>query len=193
MAAITTAVTTIVLGVTAIVLGAYSAAAQAKAQSDMADYNSDVANAQAEQERLNAEAAQHQAEMEAIAVEQNAAQQEKLEREHNRKLKALNRARSGASGLANEGTPLLWEIEQAQNMEVNALEIRRQGQTDAQNVRYQGYLNSLAGQQSANSYLAQSQSYKQMASNSRSIGAINATSSAVSGAASMSSSLIPKN
>lgn len=160
----------IVAGVVGGVVGGVGAYQQAQAQED-------IANWQAEQEQINADAAQQQAEVAAQAREADARQQEMMEREKNAKIKAQNRANAGVQGLDNTGTALLYNIDVARQMELNALEVRRQGINDAAMIRWQGDMGVYNHSVAAEGYSAQ-------AANASAAKGWNTTGSTISGASS---------
>jgi len=156
--------------ITAAVISAVNSAKQAQAQQDAAQWQADQAEA-------NANAARQQAEAAAQVREADAAQQELLARKRNASLKAENRANAGAQGVDNTGTSLLNDIALARDMELNALEVRRQGVNDAAMIRWQGELTA------ANS-LVSARGYQFQADNAAAAKGWNTASSAISGGAS---------
>lgn len=120
----------------------------------------------AEMERQNAVRAQAAAEQQAIAVEQDATARERAMRERNKALLAKNRSRIGAGGLDYSGTPLLVEINNAMNMELDVLQERNNAANEAQNVRYQGHLGYVNHSNQASMYSSRASQYGRAAKNS---------------------------
>ena len=121
------------------------------------------AEALAEQERANAKRAELAAEQQAKQIEQKQAAEERIQRERNRSLLAQNRARIGAGGLDYSGTPLLVEIGNAMDMELDLQNSRIDAQNEMQNVRYQGSLLSISHENQARGYDYQSKQYRKAA------------------------------
>jgi|GEM_PF-6908879 len=148
-------------------ISAVSAYQTAEAQKNMAQWQSDQA-------KVNAQASADQANAAADAREADAAQQEKLEREKNEKIKAQNRANAGVQGIDNSGSSLLYDISTAKQMELNALEIRRQGENDAAMIRWQG-------QMGAYNSLVSAEGYQYQADNAAAAQGLNTAAGAISG------------
>lgn len=120
----------------------------------------DNAAAMAEQERLNAQRAQQAANQKAIAIEQEATVKEQIQRQKNKALLAQNRARIGAGGLDYSGTPLLVEIDNAMDMELDIQNDRISTQNRMQEERYQGHLLAVSHENRARTLDYQKKQYK---------------------------------
>lgn len=125
------AIPLIITGISTL-FGVYSAFSQAQAQEKMANYNARMAEYQAEANRRNAQAAQNAA-----------AYQEDRHRERARKLMSSMRSLYGASGVAEEGTPLLVMEESAANAELDAQAIRYQGNVQSMQYTSQAALDKM--------------------------------------------------
>lgn len=152
LTAISTAVSVAVSVATAITSGVIGYQ-QNKAQAKNAE-------AMAEQERANAERARAASEQQAKQIEQKQAAEERIQRERNRSLLARNRARIGAGGLDYSGTPLLVEIGNAMDMELDLQNSRINAQNEMQNARYQGHLLSVSHENNARGYDYQAKQYR---------------------------------
>lgn len=150
--AISTAVSVAVSVATAITSGVIGYQ-QNKAQAKNAE-------AMAEQERANAERARAASEQQAKQIEQKQVAEERIQRERNRSLLAQNRARIGAGGLDYSGTPLLVEIGNAMDMELDLQNSRINAQNEMQNARYQGHLLSVSHENNARGYDYQAKQYR---------------------------------
>lgn len=120
----------------------------------------DNAAAMAEQERLNAQRAQQAANQKSIAIEQEATAKEQIQRQRNKALLAQNRARIGAGGLDYSGTPLLVEIDNAMDMELDIQNDRISTQNRMQEEQYQGHLLAVSHENRARSFDYQKKQYK---------------------------------
>lgn len=102
---------------------------EAAYQQEMMDYNAKVAEQQAKD------------------VEAEAAEVEKRKRAENERFLGMQRALYGKSGaLLSAGTPLAVLGDTAANLEMEALDVRRQGQVRAMDLRSQGRMYSYQGQ-----------------------------------------------
>lgn len=164
--AISTAVTAVVAAAAAVT-GGIMGYQQNRAQADNAA-------AMAEQERLNAQRAQQAANQKAIAIEQEATAKEQIQRQRNKALLAQNRARIGAGGLDYSGTPLLLEIDNAMNMELDIQNDRISTQNRMQEERYQGHLLAVSHENRARSFDFQKKQYKNAGNVSLVSGVLNA-------------------
>lgn len=99
--------------VVAAAASAGTAIAASQQQAKAHDYNRKVAQQQAEQARANA------------------ALQEESQREHARRVLAANQAAVGAAGVTMEGSPLLVQMDVAQQAEYEAQRIRYRGAVGA--------------------------------------------------------------
>lgn len=134
----------------------------ATAAADIARYNQRLAIRNAEQENINAAAATARANAAAEAETAEYARKEQLEREKNAKLRAYNIAVQGYSGMASDqGSSLLVNIDNAINAELNALDVRRIGQNEVNNIRYEGELNAFQHRLNAAQYLGEAENYRQ--------------------------------
>ena len=181
MAAVTATVLT-TIAVVCAAAGGYAAYAQGEAQEDMAKYNEDVANNAAQQEQWNAEAAAEKAESDAIAAEADSDARRSMERKRHSKLKAKNRAAEGISGFTGEGTPLLMQIENAELMENDILEMNRQAEIEQNNIRYAGQQNALQHTINANGFRSEATRFGKEAKGHGSSKYISGFQGAVSGA-----------
>lgn len=173
--------TALTLSVLGTIAGAVTAGVQGAEQAAMSDYNAELATQQAGIQEENAQRASIQANNEAIAKENDSSRAAELEREKMERIKSLNRAREGASGLTMEGTPLMMQIEAAENIEMNHLEMLRQGKDEAAAIRYRGELTAYGHEVGALNSAAQATSFSNMASNARIGGAMQIGTSLVSG------------
>lgn len=110
-------------------------------------------------ERQQAQAAKEAAETQARANDRQAAYKERLERDRNRRRLALNRARIGATGIDYSGTPLLVEVENAINMEMDVLNERNRANDQSAMIRWQGNQQARQHLMNANAYGAKSDQY----------------------------------
>jgi hypothetical protein len=171
----------VAVGIAGTIAGSVTAGIQGAEQSQMADYNQELAEQQAAIQAENAQRASIQANNEAIAHENDSAVAAELERDKMKRIKALNRARDGASGLTMEGTPLMMQIEAAENIELNYLEMIRKGNDEAAIIRYRGELTAYGHEAEALNSKGQAASYGNMSSNALVGGGMQAGTSIVKG------------
>lgn len=114
-------------------------------QYQMARYNADSAEATAVSQRNLMEYNAKMEDREAAFAVDEARQAEMRQRRQAEYFMSSQRAAAGASGVTNEGSPLAVFGETAANLEMSALDIRRQGEVSrwehlarATNYRYQG-------------------------------------------------------
>lgn len=138
------------------------AAAEARQQeADIAEFNSKLALRNAEQANINAAAAEKRANAAAEAEENEYARKEQLAREEARKQMAINASIMGASGVeSTSGSSLLLTVDNAIAAELNALEVRREGQNRADQIRYEGQLNAFENRMKAASFMGESTNYQ---------------------------------
>lgn len=122
---------TIAATVISTAVGVYSAYQQGQAQQKAAKYNAKVAENQA------------------IAARNAAAVREQQHREQVRRLHATQRAVSGASGVTEEGSPLLVMADTLEQAELDAQRIRYGGEVSAAGFESQARLSRFQGQQAA--------------------------------------------
>jgi hypothetical protein len=157
----TIAITAAVVAATATTVGGIMAAEQQQQQADIAEFNQKLALRNAEQANLNAAAAEKRANAAAEAEQNEYARKEQLAREQARKQMALNAALMGASGVeSTSGSSLLVTVDNAIAAELNALEVRREGQNRADQIRYEGALNAFENRMQAASFMGEASNYK---------------------------------
>lgn len=145
-----------------VAYGITSGYQSATAAADIARYNQRLAIRNAEQENINAAAAQARANAAAEAEAAEYARKEQLKREENARKRAYNLAVQGYSGMASDqGSSLLVNVDNAINAELDALDIRRIGQNEVSNIRYQGELNAFEHRLRQTQYLAEAENYRQ--------------------------------
>lgn len=150
-----------VVGIAVGTVGTIGSAVQAQQQKNMAKFNQRMAERNAAQENINAAAAQARANAAAEAEAAEYARKEQLEREKNAKLRGYNLAAQGYSGMASDqGSSLLVNIDNAVNAELSALDIRRIGQNEAANIRYEGELNAFQHRLNTTQYLGEAANYE---------------------------------
>lgn len=151
----------IVVGATAGIVKAVESGIQQQQQADIAEFNQKLALRNAEQANLNAAAAEKRANAAAEAEQNEYARKEQLAREQARKQMALNAALMGASGVeSTSGSSLLVTVDNAIAAELNALEVRREGQNRADQIRYEGALNAFENRMQAASFMGEAENYK---------------------------------
>jgi len=119
------------LTVVSTAVGVYSAYSQGQAQQKAAKYNAKVAENQA------------------TAARNAAAVREQQHRERIRQLAGTQRANSGASGIALEGSPLLVMADTLEQAELDAQRIRYGGEVSATGFESQARLQRFQGAQAA--------------------------------------------
>lgn len=141
-AIIALAATSAVMGAAGGIWGGVTSYMQGNSQSDMSNYNAAVARNQAiamqNQSEYNAEVMRNNqiaAEQDAEATERDSRLREQKQREENQRFLDMQRGKIAKSGLMLEGSPLAVMGESAGNLEMDALEIRRQGVIDANEYR----------------------------------------------------------
>jgi hypothetical protein len=159
--AITLAITAGVVAAAVGTVGGVMAAEQQQQQADIADFNQKLALRNAEQANLNAAAAEKRANAAAEAEANEYARKEQLAREQARKQMALNAALMGASGVeSTSGSSLLVTVDNAIAAELNALEVRREGDNKEEQIRYQGQLNAFENRMKAASFMGEAANYR---------------------------------
>ncbi len=154
-------VTGVALGIAGAVTGGISGAVQAKQQAEIAEFNEKLALRNAEQANANAAAAENNAARAAEAQMAETRRAEQIAREKARQKKALNSAWGGMSGTEfTSGSSLLVAIDDAVTDELNALEIRRQGKDQADQIIYSGKLNAFDQRLQAKSFQGEATNYK---------------------------------
>ncbi len=162
-------------------LGAYGAVSQGVAQQQMAEYNANVAQQQANMMQQQAEMQRTQAENEAIAKENDTRKQAQLQKRQQERIKSMNEARSGFGNTSITGSNLLAEIKSSENIESNYLELMRQGNDQAAQIRYQGEMNAYKSLLGSTEYTAQQRSYSQQANNASTSKYMNGVSAGFNG------------
>ena len=107
-------------------------------QQNQAEFNEQMARRNAEQQRLNAE---QQRNITRIQVEaQNAETNAEVDavRRRNQAILAQNRAVAGMLGIDTTGSSLLLAVDNAENAELEALEVKRTGRNKANQMQYEG-------------------------------------------------------
>lgn len=161
-------------GVTSGIMGQQQANQQAK-----------NANALAEQNEKLADRAKSAAEENARANESEGAARERLLRAQMKSKLAHNRAVIGAGGLDYSGTPLLVEINNAMNMELDIQNERINVENENRLTRYRGQLESISYQNKAIENRFAAKQYKQQGRNALMKGMLEAGASVVTAGAGM--------
>ncbi len=157
--------TAVGVGIIGAGLGSYGAVSQGVAQQQMAQYNANIAQQQASMMQQQASMQQQQAENEAIAKENDTRKQAQLQKRQQERIKSMNEARSGFGNTSITGSNLLAEIKSSENIEANYLELMRQGNDQAAQIRYQGSVNAYKSLLGSFENQAQQRSYSQQANN----------------------------
>lgn len=133
-------------------LGIAGAVTGGVAASEQAEFNEEMARRNAAQQQANA---QQQRNLAKIQVEaQNAETNAEVDevRRKNQAILAQNRAEAGMLGIDTTGSSLLLAVDNAENAELEALEIQRTGRNKARQIQYesdvQAYNYELAAQNS---------------------------------------------
>lgn len=161
-------------GVTSGIMGQQQANQQAK-----------NANALAEQNEKLADRAKSAAEEKARANESEGAARERLLRAQMKSKLAQNRAVIGAGGLDYSGTPLLVEINNAMNMELDIQNERINVENENRLTRYRGQLESLSYQNKAIENRFAAKQYKRQGRNALLNGMVEAGGSVLRAGAGM--------
>lgn len=161
-------------GVTSGIMGQQQANQQAK-----------NANALAEQHEKLADRAKTAAEEKARANESEGAARERMLRAQMKSKLAQNRAVIGAGGLDYSGTPLLVEINNAMNMEMDIQNERINVENENRLTRYRGQLESISYQNKAIENRFAAKQYKQQGRNALMKGMLEAGASVVTAGAGM--------
>lgn len=193
----------IVMGVASAVWQGVSSYTQGQDQQAMAEYNAAVARNQSialqNQAEYNAAIMRNNqlaAEQDADAAERDARVREQKQRQENERMQEMQRAGYAKSGVIMEGTPLAVMGESASNLEMDALEIRRQGLIEKNNYLrqanaygsqaalydYQGGIYDFQGQAASTNYTMQGNSASRAGSYGLATGMMNAGGSLLSGA-----------
>lgn len=150
-----------------------------------ADQQAKNANALAEQNEKLANRAKTAAEEKARANESEGAARERLLRAQMKSKLAQNRAVIGAGGLDYSGTPLLVEINNAMNMEMDIQNERINVENENRLTRYRGQLESISYQNKAIENRFAAKQYKQQGRNALMKGMLEAGASVVTAGAGM--------
>lgn len=161
-------------GVTSGIMGQQQANQQAK-----------NANALAEQNQQMAKRAVQAAEEQARTNESEGAARERALRAQMKSKLAQNRAVIGAGGLDYSGTPLLVEINNAMNMEMDIQNERINVENENRLTRYRGQLESISYQNKAIENRFAAKQYKQQGRNALMKGMLEAGASVVTAGAGM--------
>lgn len=143
------------------------------------------ANALAEQNEKLADRAKTAAEEKARANESEGAARERMLRAQMKSKLAQNRAVIGAGGLDYSGTPLLVEINNAMNMEMDIQNERINVENENRLTRYRGQLESISYQNKAIENRFAAKQYKQQGRNALMKGMLEAGASVVTAGAGM--------
>lgn len=145
-----------------------------------ADQQAKNANALAEQNQQMAKRAVQAAEEQARTNESEGAARERALRAQMKSKLAQNRAVIGAGGLDYSGTPLLVEINNAMNMELDIQNERINVENENRLTRYRGQLESLSYQNKAIENRFAAKQYKQQGRNALLNGMVEAGGSVLS-------------
>ena len=176
---------------------AISSGVQAQQQADIEEFNAKLAQRNAEQANANAAAQEENANRSAEAQMAETRRAEQIERENARRRRSINAAIAGSSGLEQQsGSSLLVAMDNAVTDELNALEVRRQGQVKADQIIYQGQLNAFDQRLAARGYQGEALNHRlQSNAYSRSVtptilgGSLNALGSGVASGVSTTAGL----
>lgn len=150
-----------------------------------ADQQAKNANALAEQNQQMAKRAVQAAEEQARTNESEGAARERALRAQMKSKLAQNRAVIGAGGLDYSGTPLLVEINNAMNMEMDIQNERINVENENRLTRYRGQLESISYQNKAIENRFAAKQYKQQGRNALMKGMLEAGASVVTAGAGM--------
>lgn len=152
-------------------------------QQNQAEFNEQMARRNAEQQRLNAE---QQRNITRIQVEaQNAETNAEVDavRRKNQAILAQNRAEAGMLGIDTTGSSLLLAVDNAENAELEALEVKRTGRNKANQMQYEGDVQAYNYELAAQNSLMEADFIKEQAKHNVFSGIINTTGNTISAAA----------
>lgn len=136
MAALTTlALASLAVGAVGTGVAVYGQMQQAKTAKKVGEYNATVDEANA---KATAEAAEYNAklqEQQALQTEMDSRENIRRKRIENSRYASTQRARFAASGVTDEGSPLIAMSETAALLEMDAQEVNRQAQIEASRLR----------------------------------------------------------
>lgn len=165
----------------------YSADQQGRQQAALNEYNAKIARNQAIANQQIQEYNAQLMEREADAADATARVKEQQQRKENERFQARQRAAYAKSGALMEGTPLAVLGESAANLELNALEVKRQGLIErdrylnqANMYRYQGESLFNAGMSESGLYSSQADIAKANANTAKYGSLLNGVSSILS-------------
>lgn len=153
-------------------------------QQQQAEFNEEMARRNAAQQQANA---QQQRNLAKIQVEaQNAETNAEVDevRRKNQAILAQNRAEAGMLGIDTTGSSLLLAVDNAENAELEALEIQRTGRNKARQMQYEGDVQAYNYELAAQHSLMEADFIKEQAKNNIFSGMMNTTGNTVSAAAS---------
>jgi hypothetical protein len=153
-------------------------------EAEQAEFNEEMARRNAAQQQANA---QQQRNLAKIQVEaQNAETNAEVDavRRKNQAILAQNRAEAGMLGIDTTGSSLLLAVDNAENAELEALEVKRTGRNKANQLQYEGDVQAYNYELAAQNYLMEADYLKRQKGWAWNNGAFNVLEGAVSGATS---------
>jgi hypothetical protein len=152
-------------------------------QQEQADFNEAMARRNAAQQQANA---QQQRNLAKIQVEaQNAETNAEVDavRRKNQAILAQNRAEAGMLGIDTTGSSLLLAVDNAENAELEALEVQRTGRNKARQLQYEGDVQAYNYELAAQNSLMEADFIKEQAKHNVFSGILNTTGNTISAAA----------
>lgn len=127
----------IILGLIGMGIGIAGSIVGGVAAGEQAEFNEEMARRNAAQQRANAEQQRNLAKIQVDA--QNAETNAEVDavRRKNQEILAQNRAEAGMLGIDTTGSSLLLAVDNAENAELEALEIQRTGRNKARQIQYE--------------------------------------------------------
>lgn len=125
------------LAIVGMGLGIAGAVTGGVAAGEQAEFNEEMARRNAAQQRANAEQQRNLAKIQVDA--QNAETNAEVDavRRKNQAILAQNRAEAGMLGIDTTGSSLLLAVDNAENAELEALEVQRTGRNKARQIQYE--------------------------------------------------------
>lgn len=130
------------------------------AAGEQAEFNEEMARRNAAQQRANAEQQRNLAKIQVDA--QNAETNAEVDavRRKNQAIMAQNRAEAGMLGIDTTGSSLLLAVDNAENAELEALEIQRTGRNKARQIQYESDVQAYNYEVAAQNSLMEANYYK---------------------------------
>lgn len=127
----------IILGLIGMGIGIAGSIVGGVAAGEQAEFNEEMARRNAAQQRANAEQQRNLAKIQVDA--QNAETNAEVDavRRKNQEILAQNRAEAGMLGIDTTGSSLLLAVDNAENAELEALEVQRTGRNKARQIQYE--------------------------------------------------------